>query len=101
MSNEGVEDGVSPVNPGHLVHVTYLAGYIFLSYVISSMGCATTLELLHRRTSRSGFYNWYAMSIGTLTPQATHTDILFPKVPLTHILNNYGWYWNLVHALHR
>ncbi|OKP10509.1 hypothetical protein PENSUB_3812 [Penicillium subrubescens] len=43
-------------------HVSYLGGYIFLSYVISSMGCATTLELLHRRTSRSGFYNWYDMT---------------------------------------
>lgn len=41
------------------MHSSYLPGYIFLSYVISSMGCATTLELLHRRTSRSGFYNWY------------------------------------------
>jgi hypothetical protein len=41
-----------------VVRVTYLAGYIFLSYVISAMGCATTLELLHRRTSRSGLYNW-------------------------------------------
>lgn len=44
------------------VHISYLAGYIVLSYVISAMGCATTLELLHRRTSRSGFYNWYIFS---------------------------------------
>ncbi|KAJ5690356.1 hypothetical protein N7462_004748 [Penicillium macrosclerotiorum] len=50
-----------------LVHVTYLAGYIFLSYVISSMGCATTLELLHRRTSRSGFYNWYLLLTSSIT----------------------------------
>lgn len=42
-----------------VVHVSYLAGYIILSYVISAMGCATTLELLHRRTSRSGLYNWF------------------------------------------
>lgn len=46
-----------------VVLVTYLAGYIVLSYVISAMGCATTLELLHRRTSRSGLYNWYAQKL--------------------------------------
>lgn len=39
--------------------VSYLGGYIFLSYVISTMGCATTLELLHRRTAMAGLYNWY------------------------------------------
>ncbi|KAJ5746158.1 hypothetical protein N7520_011340 [Penicillium odoratum] len=50
-----------------LVHVNYLGGYIFLSYVISSMGCATTLELLHRRTSRSGFYNWYLLLTSSIT----------------------------------
>ncbi|KAJ6134056.1 hypothetical protein N7523_000378 [Penicillium sp. IBT 18751x] len=49
------------------VHISYLAGYIFLSYVISSMGCATTLELLHRRTSRSGFYNWYLLLTSSIT----------------------------------
>lgn len=41
------------------VTVSYLGGYIFLSYVISTMGCATTLELLHRRTAMAGLYNWY------------------------------------------
>lgn len=41
------------------VSVSYLGGYIFLSYVISTMGCATTLELLHRRTAMAGLYNWY------------------------------------------
>lgn len=48
------------------ISVSYLAGYIILSYVISSMGCATTLELLHRRTSRAGFYNWYALTLAQL-----------------------------------
>ena len=47
--------------PEPVVHVSYLAGYIILSYVISAMGCATTLELLHRRTSRSGLYNWFVI----------------------------------------
>ncbi|KAE8306794.1 hypothetical protein BDV41DRAFT_93120 [Aspergillus transmontanensis] len=43
------------------IGVSYLAGYIFLSYVISMMGCTTTLELLHRRTARAGLYNWYLL----------------------------------------
>ncbi|KAJ5488882.1 hypothetical protein N7539_003772 [Penicillium diatomitis] len=49
------------------MQVSYLGGYIFLSYVISSMGCATTLELLHRRTSKSGFYNWYLLLTSSIT----------------------------------
>ncbi|KAE8133309.1 hypothetical protein BDV38DRAFT_296124 [Aspergillus pseudotamarii] len=43
------------------VGVSYLAGFIFLSYVVSMMGCTTTLELLHRRTARAGLYNWYLL----------------------------------------
>ncbi|CAG8060247.1 unnamed protein product [Penicillium nalgiovense] len=50
-----------------LVRVRYLAGYIILSYVISAMGCTTTLELLHRRTSRSGLYNWYLLLTSSIT----------------------------------
>lgn len=49
------------------VSVSYLGGYIFLSYVISAMGCATTLELLHRRTAMAGLYNWYDNSDGRPT----------------------------------
>lgn len=49
------------------VAVSYLAGYIFLSYVVSTMGCATTLELLHRRTSKSGLYNWYILLTSSVT----------------------------------
>ncbi|KAL2853275.1 hypothetical protein BJY01DRAFT_78737 [Aspergillus pseudoustus] len=43
------------------ISVSYLPGYIILSYVVSVMGCTTTLELLHRRTSAAGFYNWYLL----------------------------------------
>jgi len=69
MTGEGSHDGLLPNTSDSPVHVSYLAGYIFLSYVISSMGCATTLELLHRRTSRSGFYNWY---VNTNDPLFSH-----------------------------
>ncbi|OJJ50874.1 hypothetical protein ASPZODRAFT_57117 [Penicilliopsis zonata CBS 506.65] len=47
--------------------VSYLPGYIVLSYVVSLMGCATTLELLHRRTSRAGLYNWYLLLTSSIT----------------------------------
>ncbi|KAJ5246318.1 hypothetical protein N7468_001301 [Penicillium chermesinum] len=57
----------SELQGGAITHVHYLGGYIFLSYVISWMGCATTLEMLHRRTSRSGFYNWYLLLTSSIT----------------------------------
>ncbi|KAA8652473.1 uncharacterized protein ATNIH1004_001377 [Aspergillus tanneri] len=52
---------------GDDIGVSYLAGYIILSYVVSTMGCATTLELLHRRTSGSGLYNWYLLLTSSVT----------------------------------
>jgi NO-binding membrane sensor protein with MHYT domain len=39
--------------------VSYDAGYIVLSFFTSAVGCITTLELLKRRTSTRGGYNWY------------------------------------------
>ncbi|KAL2810787.1 hypothetical protein BJX63DRAFT_305371 [Aspergillus granulosus] len=53
--------GIVSSPDGGSVSVSYLPGYIFLSYVVSVMGCTTTLELLHRRTSTAGFYNWYLL----------------------------------------
>ncbi|EEQ28529.1 hypothetical protein McanCB56680_006570 [Microsporum canis] len=35
--------------------------YIILSFIVSFVGCATCLELLHRRTARLGLYNWYLL----------------------------------------
>ncbi|PLN76561.1 hypothetical protein BDW42DRAFT_178453 [Aspergillus taichungensis] len=46
---------------GRYIAVSYLLGHIILSIVTSVMGCTTTLELLHRRTSTSGLYNWYLL----------------------------------------
>ena len=39
--------------------VSYDAGYVVLSFFTSLVGCVTTLELLNRRTSTRGAYNWY------------------------------------------
>ena len=46
------------VATGPTVYASYRAGYIVLSYFVSLVGCSTALELLHRRTSRKGAYNW-------------------------------------------
>lgn len=46
-----------PIEDGH-VRVTYNAGFIVLSYVISFIGCMSCLEILHLRTARRGLYNW-------------------------------------------
>ena len=43
---------------GHLIGHSYNAGYILLSYFVSFSGAWTALELLHRRTSARGLYNW-------------------------------------------
>ncbi|KAJ9497476.1 hypothetical protein H2202_006900 [Exophiala xenobiotica] len=40
--------------------VSYDAGYVVLSFFTSLIGCLTTIELIQRRTSKRGAYNWYA-----------------------------------------
>lgn len=46
--------------------VHYNAGFIVLSYLVSLVGCITTLELLHRKTSRQGLYNWYLLAASSI-----------------------------------
>jgi NO-binding membrane sensor protein with MHYT domain len=43
--------------------VSYDAGYVVLSFFTSLIGCLTTIELLQRRKSTLGAYNWYAPMI--------------------------------------
>ncbi|KAL2129413.1 hypothetical protein VTI74DRAFT_7824 [Chaetomium olivicolor] len=42
---------------GQVVPVTFDPALLVLSYIISLVGAASTLELIHRRTSRRGYYN--------------------------------------------
>lgn len=42
---------------GQYVPVAFDAGYVALSYVVSLVGAASTLELINRRTSHSGLFN--------------------------------------------
>ena len=47
--------------PANLIPQSFDTGFILLSYLVSFAGCATCLELLHRRTACVGYYNWYAI----------------------------------------
>lgn len=42
---------------GRVIPFTFDPALLVLSYVISLVGAASTLELIHRRTSRRGYYN--------------------------------------------
>ncbi|KAK4153769.1 hypothetical protein C8A00DRAFT_15022 [Chaetomidium leptoderma] len=42
---------------GQVIAVTFDPTLLVLSYLISLVGAASTLELIHRRTSRRGYYN--------------------------------------------
>jgi NO-binding membrane sensor protein with MHYT domain len=42
---------------GQTVRVSFEPWLLVLSYVVSFVGAASTLELIHRRTSRRGYYN--------------------------------------------
>jgi hypothetical protein len=43
---------------GKIVHKGLIPGYVVLSFIISYIGSWTTLELINRRTSSKGLYNW-------------------------------------------
>lgn len=76
--------------------VSYSAGFLVLSYFVSFIGCATTLELLHRRTSRFGIYNWYK----SMFPPYRILAHSFQVSPLDRFLFD-GRHWDLVYAFHR
>ena len=61
MMDDSGEDYMTDLSPylGQWIDHSYGGGLIFLSYFISFVGCWTALELLHRRTSIHGHYNWY------------------------------------------
>ena len=61
MNDDPGENYVADLGPylGQWIPHRYDGGLIFLSYFTSFVGCWTALELLHRRTSIRGHYNWY------------------------------------------
>ena len=56
MASSVIMDSI--IGPDGGVHHHYDGGFIFLSYLISFVGCCTALELLNRRTGPRGRYNW-------------------------------------------
>ncbi|KAL6170169.1 hypothetical protein ACJQWK_03160 [Exserohilum turcicum] len=43
---------------GNIPHITFVPYLVPFSYLISFIGCFTTIELLHRRISRAGWRSW-------------------------------------------
>lgn len=59
---------------GQVIPVTFDPTLLVLSYIISLVGATTTLELIHRRTSRRGYYNKYVQLYPPQMPSANaHT----------------------------
>ncbi|KAI9837624.1 MAG: hypothetical protein M1838_004784 [Thelocarpon superellum] len=50
-----------------IVPRSFIPGFIVLSYVVSYLGAWTTLELLHKRTSGRGLYNWFLLTGSSIT----------------------------------
>ncbi|KAF4340074.1 signaling ykoW [Fusarium beomiforme] len=52
---------------GHIVPKAYNAGYLALSYLISLVGAASTLELINRRSWFTGFWNHLILCSSAVT----------------------------------
>lgn len=54
---------VSTIYPAGLyAPQAFAPGHIALSYMVSFIGSLSTVELLQRRTSMRGLYNWYVIA---------------------------------------
>ncbi|KAK8863287.1 FAD dependent oxidoreductase-domain-containing protein [Apiospora arundinis] len=52
---------------GQIVPRSFNAGFVTLSYIISLIGAAATLELMNRRTSRNGYFNHFLLVSSSIT----------------------------------
>lgn len=52
---------------GQIVPRSFNAGFVTLSYVVSFIGAASTLELINRRTSRNGLFNHLILFSASVT----------------------------------
>ncbi|EEU34513.1 uncharacterized protein NECHADRAFT_54441 [Fusarium vanettenii 77-13-4] len=52
---------------GHVVPQSYNGGFIALSYLVSLVGAASTLELINRRTGSRGFFNHLLLVSSAIT----------------------------------
>lgn len=63
---------------GRVVPRSFNAGFVKLSYVVSLIGAASTLELINRRTAPKGNLNQYVVQILRLC-FGTSADTRLPK----------------------
>jgi NO-binding membrane sensor protein with MHYT domain len=61
MLDNGTAEGIIAIQEqaGKIIPKGLIPGYVVLSFFISYLGSWTTLELINRRTSSKGLYNWY------------------------------------------
>ncbi|KAK8078399.1 hypothetical protein PG996_004569 [Apiospora saccharicola] len=52
---------------GQIVPRSFNAGFVTLSYIVSLIGAAATLELMNRRTSRNGYFNHFLLVSSSIT----------------------------------
>lgn len=57
MSNPSTAQEVFDQWNGQVVPRSFNAGFVALSYVVSFIGAASTLELINRRTAPKGIFN--------------------------------------------
>jgi NO-binding membrane sensor protein with MHYT domain len=95
MEAAGSED--LALHLGQVIPVTFDPTLLVLSYVISLVGAASTLELIHRRTSRRGYYNnlllfgaaitmggvaiWSMVGCATSGPLRSTVDVFVGVIP--------------------
>lgn len=84
---------------GQIVPRSFNGGFVTLSYIVSLIGAASTLELINRRTAPKGKVNQYVESMGL---NADLCSILMPCHQLTALYRRRddGWNFHLVHALY-
>lgn len=69
-------DGLLESYRGHVVPKEYNAGYVALSYLISLVGAASTLELINRRSWFNGISNQYATGPLETRRRSLHNSLL-------------------------
>lgn len=52
---------------GHVITRGHDPGFVVLSFFISYIGALTTLELINKRTSQRGLYNWFFLLVASLS----------------------------------
>jgi hypothetical protein len=68
-------DDAGPSLQGQAVSQRYNVGFIVLSCFVSVIGCWTALELLHKRTTTRGYYNWYVETLPDAELVATTEEV--------------------------